>query len=136
MTTYIIKQLRIQASEDQSGQNLLFRRGDRETKFSAVAALDEAGLSKIVIPLPTTNKDLMEGQDITTGKMLYLETDTEMLVRLDDVGDTGFVVTPVVAAESDTKPGMLYLEGEFAHVYVTPTGSTGDAKIIFAIAGA
>ena len=136
MTTYMVKQLRIQASEDQNGQNLIFRRGDRETKFSAVSSIDEAGLSKLTIPLPTTNKDLMEGQDITTGKVLYLETDTELLVRLDAVGDTGFLVKPIVEDDASTKPGMLYLEGEFTHVYVTPTGSTGDAKVIFVIAGA
>jgi hypothetical protein len=112
------------------------RRGDRQTKFNDVAELDEGGLQKVVVPLPAIDWDLMAGQKITTGRLLYLEADVETLVKLDAAGDTGVKVKPMVAADAATKPGILYLEGEFTHVYVTPTGSSGNATLVFGIAGA
>jgi len=136
MTTYVTKQLRIKVAEQQNGENLIFQRGDRETKFEAVAALDEAGLQRFVIPLPASDKDLMAGLEITTGRLLYIETDTELLIKLANVADTGFVVKPMIDESASEKPGMLYLEGEFSHVYVTPTGTTGDATVIFGVVGA
>jgi len=136
MSTYVTKQLRIAVAEDQGQQTLVFRRGDTETKFEAVADLNEAGLSKLVIPIPTTDKDLMEGQEITTGRLLYIETDTELLVKLADAADTGFIVKPLVTADASTKPGMLYLEGSFTKVLVTPAGVSGEANVIFGVAGA
>lgn len=136
MTVYMVRQLRIQASEEQSGQNLIFRRGDKEIKFNAEAVLNEAGLDKLSITIPTVDKDLMEGQEIATGRMLYIETDSEIRVKLDDTTDTGFLVKPISSDDASTKPGSLYLEGEFTHVYVTTIGASGTAKIIFAVAGA
>lgn len=136
MTTYITRQLRIMVAQNQSQLNLLFRRGDKEINFNAVAALNEAGLSKLVIPIPTVDKDLMESQEITTGRLLYLETDTELLVKLVDAGDTGIVVKPMIDAEATEKPGVLYLEGSFTKVLVTPAGSSGEANVIFGVAGA
>jgi hypothetical protein len=132
----VTRQVRIQVAERQQGENLIFRRGDRETKFSDVEGLNEASLSKIVVPIPTTDKDLMEGQEITTGRLMYLETDTEMVVKLATVGDTGFTVKPVVDASSATMPGIFYLEGEFTHVYITLAGASGNANIVFGVVGA
>lgn len=136
MTTYVKRQIIVQISQKQNGEDLVFKRGDRETKFDAVAALEEGGLAKVIIPLPASDRDLMEGQEITTGRILYMEVNVETRVKLDDTGDTGFLVKPVVTADASTKPGVLYLEGTFTHVYVTPTGSSGNATIIFGIAGA
>lgn len=136
MTIYMTRQVRLQAAQDASGQILVFRRGDRETKFNAVAALNEAGLSKLVIPIPTTDKDLMSNQEIAAGRVLYIETDTEILVKLALTGDTGITVKPISDADAEEKPGVLYLEGDFDHVYVTPAGASGNANIIFGIMGA
>ena len=136
MTTYFKRQVQAQLTEDQSGQRVLLRRGQSETAFNDIAALNEGGLLKFEIPIPTTDKDLMSGTEITTGKVLYLETDTELLVKLADVSDTGIVVKPLVDDEAITKPGVLYLEGEFTKVYVTPAGTTGNANVIFGVIGA
>lgn len=136
MTTYLTRQLRIAVAQDRSYQNLVFRRGDKEIKFNAVTVLEEAGLAKLVIPIPTVDKDLMEGQEITAGRLLYLETDTELTVKLGTVGDTGIVVKPLVTADADEKPGVLYLEGNFTHVYVSIAGASGNANVIFGVVGA
>lgn len=136
MTTYVRRQVIVSVAEKSNGEDLVFRRGDRETKFDAVAELDEAKFSKFVIPLPQTDYDLMAGENITTGKILYLETNTEMTVKLNNVGDTGIVVKPVVATEADDKKGILYLEGEFTHVYITLAGSSGNADVIMGVVGA
>jgi len=136
MTTYYTRQIRAQLSEDRSGQHVLLRRGQDETKFNEVTDLNESGLSKVVIPIPTTDKDLLDGHEITNGKVLYLETDTEILVKLDDTADTGVSVKPLVSDDASEKPGIMYLEGEFTHVYVSVAGTSGNATVIFGVIGA
>jgi hypothetical protein len=136
MTTYMTRQIRVQLTEDQSGQKVILRRGDAETKFNDEAALNEGGLVKHVIPIPTTDQDLMEGQNIAVGKVMYIETDTELVVKLDDVADTGITVKPLVDDENTIKPGILYLEGDFTHAYVSVAGASGDANVIFGVIGA
>jgi hypothetical protein len=134
--TYVKRQIIVQVSENQNGENAVIKRGDRETKFDEVAALNEASFSKLVIPIPTVDKDLLQGEEITTGKILYLETDTELTVKLALTSDTGFTVKPVVTADAATKRGVLYLEGTFTHVYVSVAGTTGNANVLFGVVGA
>ena len=136
MTTYVIKQLRIQVAQNQNGENLIFKRGDQETQFEAVAALEEGGLKKMVISIPTVDLDVMAMMQITAGRLLYIETDTELTVKLDDVADTGVLVTPVVTASASTKPAMLYMEGDFTHVYISIAGTSGSANVVVGIVGA
>jgi hypothetical protein len=133
---YVKRQIDLEASQSRNGQGVVLKRGGVQIRFDAVADLNEGGLQKVVVPLPVTDKDLMEGQEITTGRILYLETDTEMVVKLDDTEDTGVTIMPVVDDSADSKPGTLYLEGSFSHVYVTPVGTTGSATVIVGILGA
>jgi len=136
MTTYVTRQTRIVVSEDRGGTKLVFRRGDTETKFTELSELNEASFSKLVLPDTTTDKDLMEGQEISAARILYLETDKELLVKLADVGDTGITVKPVSTTLATENPGVLYLEGDFTHVYVTVVGATESANVKFGIVGA
>lgn len=136
MTTYVTRQIRFLASEDQNGENQIIKRGDRETKFEAIDALAEGEFKKYVLALPITDKDLLEGSTIAEGKILYIETDTEMVIKLGTVGDTGFTVKPIVAADTEERRGVLYLESAFTHVYVTPVGSSGNANVIVGVVGA
>ena len=132
--TYMIRQVQLRISEQANGEDLLFQRGDRPAKFDGVDDLAEVRAEKSVLTLPVVNQDLMVGSSIAVGRILYLETNSELEVRLDDVGDTGVVVKPVVAAEGSTKRGTLYLEGEFSHVYVS-IGGTGSAIVWVGIVG-
>ena len=136
MSVYLKRQLIIEASQKQNGLSPLFRRGDRSIKFNALDALAEGGMKKIVVPIPSTDFDLMQ-DGVATGSILYIETDTEIRVKLDDPGDTGLIVKPVDSTRNDlsSAPGVLYLEGTFTHVYVTPTGASGEANIVVAILG-
>lgn len=136
MTTYITRQVRFLVSEKQNGENQVIKRGDRETKFEAIDTLAEGEFKKWVLVLPITDKDLLGGSTIATGKILYIETDTEMVVKLGTVGDTGFTVKPIVAADTEKRRGILYLESAFAHVYVTPVGSSGNANVVVGVVGA
>jgi hypothetical protein len=136
MTTYVSRQIQIQVAEKSNGEDLVFRRGDRPTKFDAVVALNEAKFSKFSIPIPQTDYDLIADENISAARILYLETNTEMTVKLGSVGDTGIVVKPIVVADADTKKGVLYLEGDFTHVYVTFVGSSGSADVLMGVVGA
>jgi len=134
MTTYVTRKIYLAVSEKQNGTDLLIKRGESEIKFNAVSDLDETRSERYVLTGPVTDKDLMEGSSISAGKILILETDTEILVKLETTSDTGITVKPVVADDSDTKRGTLYLEGNFDHLYVSFTG-TDDATILIGIIG-
>lgn len=137
MTTYVTRQVQLQVSERSNGEDLVMKRGDRSVKFEALAALNEARFEKFVLPVPTTDQDLMDGASITTGRILYIETDKEITVKLADTGDTGFTVKPVPATVSTSETrGTLYLEGSFTHVYVSVAGSSGSANVLVGIVGA
>ena len=136
MSTYVTRQIQLTVAENQNGSNQIIKRGDTPTKFDAVAALEEVEFKKYVIALPETDKDLLAETTIGTAKILYIETDTELTVKLVTTGDTGFKVKPLVSDDAETKKGTLYLEGEFSHVYVTPTGSSGNANVTMGVVGA
>lgn len=136
MTTYVTRQVQVQVAERSSGEGLIFKRGDRSAKFDALDTLNEARFEKYVLAIPTTDQDLMIGASITAGRILYIETDTEITVKLDDTTDTGFVVKPVPTTVTDDKRGVLYLEGNFTHVYATVAGASGSANILIGIVGA
>jgi hypothetical protein len=106
----------------------VFSRGIKQVKFES---LGEGGLRKFKISQPFTNQDLMAGSSVTSGVILYIESDAEIVVKLDNTGDTGFTIKPI----SSTEPGILYLEGTFTHVYATGVGAV-DANIVVGIVGA
>lgn len=135
MTTYIERQVIFRVSENQNGEGKIISRGDRSTRFDALDDLIEGELLKYVISAPTTDKDLLSGSTIAAARILYIETDVEIRVKLDDTADTGFLVTPVDSDNADTKRGTLYLEGNFTHVYVS-VGGTTDANVIMGVVGA
>lgn len=133
--TYVTRQIQLQVAESQNGENLIIRRGDRPIKFDADDNLAEAKFEKFVLTLPVTNKDLMEGASIAAARILILETDTELTLKLADVGDTGITVKPVSTTDASTKKGTLYLEGNFTKAYVTIAG-TGEATVLIGVVGA
>lgn len=137
MTVYLKRQLHVEASQNANGRNSIFLRGDLPTRFSGVASLEEGGIQKVALSIPTTDQDLLI-DGIAAGKVLYVETDTEITVKLDDTSDTGFLVSPVDSSSSglDDSPGILYLETTFTHVYVSVAGSSGTANVIVAMLGA
>jgi len=132
MTTYVRRQINVSVAENQNQSDLIFSRGGSEVKYNADDALAEAEMLKYDIPIPATDKDLMEGSTISVGRILFIETDTEIVVKLDNTGDTGFTVKPV---NSSTR-GVLYLEGNFTHVYVSVAGTSGNANVVAGIVGA
>jgi len=136
MTTYVQRQAIIQVAEMRTGEKEIFRRGDRVTKFEELEALNECETKKYSVAIPETDKDLIEGTTITTGRILYIETDTEITVKLNNTTDTGFKVKPLVDSEGSNKPGTLYMESEFTHVYVTIAGASGNANIFMGVVGA
>lgn len=135
-STYVKRQLCFGVSEQSSGKGQVVYRGDTEIKFEALAALNEVEAYKLAISIPTTNLDVMEGRSVAAGVILYIETDKEITVKLGTTGDTAITVKPVSTPEATTKPGVLYLEGSFTHVYISTVGASGTANIFCAIVGA
>lgn len=133
--TYVRRQIKLVVSEDANSRKILINRGDSETRFDSLDVLAEVELAKKTISLPASNVDLMQGTTIQLARILYIETDTELLIKLDSLSDTGFKVKPIDTGDSDGR-GILYLEGSFTHAYVTPVGSTGEATVLVGVVGA
>ena len=137
MTLYWKRQLSLEASQLASGKKIIFHRGDIPVRFSGLSTLTDGGLQKIALSIPTTDQDVLP-DGISTGKVLYIESDTEITVKLDTTSDTGFIISPLnsSASDLDDSPGVCYLEGSFTHVYVSVAGTSGTAHIIVAVLGA
>jgi hypothetical protein len=137
MTIFLKRQISVEVSQTSSGRNPLFRRGDLPKRLSGLTSLEEGGLQKVAIPVPTVDLDLMI-DGIVEGKVLYIETDTEITVKLETTSDTGFLVSPVDSENASLSlvPGTLYLETSFSHVYVSVSGTSGTANIVIGILGA
>lgn len=131
MTAFITRQVEIKATEQQNGEGILISRGGRPTSISGLDALNEAELKKYVLAAPTVDKDLLEGSLVAIGRILYIETDQDITVKLADTTDTGIEVKPL----NSSTPGVLYLEGSFSKVYVSLAGTT-DANILMGVVGA
>lgn len=134
MTTYIQRQVQLQVSEEQGGRGQLIKRGDGMVRFDALAALKEAEFKRYDLTAPITNKDLLEGTAITAGKILYLETNGAITVRLGTTGDTAIPIAPLDSAIS-SKKAVFYYEGSFTHVYVSVAG-TAIVEVIMGVVGA
>ena len=136
MTIYLKRQISMEVTQASSGRNPLFRRGDLPKKLSGLSTLEEGGLQKVAIAIPTSDVDLMI-DGVAEGKVLYIETDTEITVKLDTTSDTGFLVAPVDSANADLSlvPGTLYLETSFSHVYISVAGTSGTANVVIGILG-
>lgn len=137
MTVFLKRQIAIEVTQASSGRNPLFRRGDLPKKLSGLSSLEEGGLQKVAIPIPTVDLDLMI-DGIAEGKVLYIETDAEITVKLDTTLDTGVVVAPLDSNNADLSlvPGTLYLETTFSHVYISVAGASGVANVVIGILGA
>jgi hypothetical protein len=136
VTTYYTRQIQIEAYQKQGGRSPLFKRGDAITKFNALDELAEGGIRKLAIPIPSVDLDLMQ-DGVAIGKALYIETDTEITVKLNNTSDTGVTVSPIVSTRNDLSdaPGVFYIEGSFTHVYITVSGDPGEANIVVVMLG-
>lgn len=135
MTTYIQRQVQLQVAEDQSGRNQLIKRGyDAVTRFDAIAALKEAELKRYDLQAPLTDHDLLASTSISAGKILYIEANGPITIKLGTTGDTGIAITPLDSSDT-TKRAVFYYEGTFTHVYVT-IGGTSLVEVLMGVVGA
>jgi len=121
--------------EDESGDGVLVKRGGAIETLDSLTGFEEAKAEKQVLAFDESDRDLMSGTSITTGRVLLLESFATIRVKLDDTTDTGIVVKPP-DSDDDTIPGKLYLEGEFTHIYVTPIGASDDVIVVVSVVGA
>ena len=137
MTLYLKRQIFIEASQQANGRDLVLSRGSLMKRLSGLDEMEEGGARKVALSIPSVDVDLM-ASGIALGKILYIETDTEITLKLSTTSDTGITVTPVDPDNNDLTevPGTLYLEGEFTHVYVSVAGASGTANLVVGILGA
>ena len=134
MSTYVNRLVQLRVSEFSNGEGILINRGDRPVRFKEESFLSEVRMDRHVLTAPITDQDVMSGSGIAAGRILILETDTAITVKLESSTDTGIVVKPLVADTGVTRPGVFYLEGEFTKVLISIAG-TDTAVVRVGIVG-
>lgn len=131
MSLYIRRNIVLQVSRDQGMKNASIRRGDALTYLNEVSTLAEAIDAAVVIPAPQTDMPLSFPPGITTGRMFYLETDTDLTIKFNGTDATRAIDVKVPSSDV---PGILLMDVDFSAVYLSLTGTTA-ANVYFAIVG-
>ena len=124
---YLTYQAKLKVSLESDEKNILFERSDETTNKVVRTDLKAESSGRLVLPATTADYPLPMGK-VATGKILYIETDAEISIKLDG-GSTATKIKPVSA----TYKAKLLLESEFT---VAPTLScTPAANVNFCIVG-
>lgn len=134
MSLYIRRQFNILVAEAQNMNNPLVSRGSSEERIDAIATQDECTSAKLVIAGEASDQELPLGPGVTTGKFFFIETDQDITIKFNDIGNTAYSVK-VPAVTTTTVKGRLAGDFEFTAVYVSVPGTT-DANIIYGVIGA
>lgn len=133
MTLFVNRKILFSVDELAGERGRIFQRGDSgEKKFKGLSDLAEVEIVKSQVSIPVTDQDLLAGTAITTAKILYVETDTELTLKLNSAGDTGVLLKPI----DENSKAVFYLEGEFSRVLISVAGTTGNANVLACMVGA
>lgn len=80
--------------------------------------------------------DVLPMGGVAAGGYLRIQTDKEINVKINDVGNTPTNVKPVPSSGGQTTPGVLEITGDFTAVFVSNPSAADVALVDFIIAGA
>jgi hypothetical protein len=122
-------QLIVVAALDSNERDVGFER-ENETQTSVIEEFDVESSGTIVLAASEADYALPLGK-VATGRVLYLETDQELTVKLD-----GEATGHKVGAPSSGTKAKLYLRSEFTSApLLTNNSSAAEAVVSFFIAG-
>jgi len=128
-STYRVKHsLAILATLDTNEKLVGFERSDKTTIQTIRTDLEVGKSDTRVIPVSTTDADLELG-GVETAKLLYIETDQELTIKINGGTET-FKLTPTSGAKA-----KLFWEGEFTELKVSNASTTVEAIVTYLVAG-
>jgi len=135
MTLYIVRQWKTIVSTNQSGTMPVITRGSDQAdeRFSAVTAIAEASAAQVVVPNTASDLELPLGSGIVTGRMLLIESDVDITIKLGGTEAERALALKVPVASSSK--ARLSADVQFTALYVTVPGAV-DANVYYAVVGA
>jgi len=131
MALYLQRQFRLIVSAVQNMVNPLVERGGSGLELiNSVDELAEASGNSVLVPASQTDYQLAMPASISTGRLLYLETDQDLVIKL---GGTEADRAISLKVPSTTIKAVLYLDAEVTSIYVT-TGVTAT-NVYYAVVG-
>ena len=123
-------------SANSSRVPALVCRGDsNEEIISSLAALAEVSSNQIVVPGSAVDTVLPMGSGIVTGRMLLVESDADVTIKID--GTDSEREWPLKVPSLTTTSGLkarLIADVEFTSLYISVPG-TVDANVYYAVVG-
>lgn len=132
MSLYIRRRLKVVASTNQNLGTPLISRGESQTeeRIEAQTDLAEGTGSQIVVAAAAVDEELPMGSGIVTGRMLIIESDQDIELKLSGIGNTALPVKVPVAGVL----ARLVADVEFTSIHVSVPGAT-DANIFYGVIG-
>lgn len=129
MTIRVRSQILLVAALDADEKQCQFVRDDK-TLNTINETFDAENSGQVVLAAAEADYALPMGK-VATGKVLYIETDTELVVKLD-----GEVTGHSLGAPTSGTKAKLYLRSSFASApVITNADATNEATVNFFIAG-
>jgi len=126
---YANYQVKISVALEADEKNISFQRSDETTNKVTRTDLEVEESGNLMLAALTSNYPVPMGK-VVTGKLLFIETDKEITVKLEGSA-TAIKLTP----SSDSYKARFFMEGSFT---VGPTISTATGitpKVAYCIAG-
>jgi hypothetical protein len=131
MALYISRQLKILVSENAGLTDPVLSRGASEDRIRAETDFAEAAGGPLVISAPQTDLEIPFPPGLTTGRMFYIESDQDLAIKFDGIGNTGYQLkVPTTSLKA-----KWYMDLEYTSVHIT-LGGTTDANVFYYIVGA
>lgn len=133
MSLYIRRRLKVVASTNQNLSAPLISRGEglADERIEAETALAEGTGSQIVVAAGAVDESLPMGSGVVTGRMLLLESDQDIGVKLSGTGNTAITLKVPVSGV----PARFVADVEFTSVHVSVPG-TSNANVFYGVIGA
>lgn len=131
MSLYISRQLRVTVSENLGLTDPVLSRGAAEERIRADANFGEGAGGPLVISAPQTDMEIPFPPGLAAGRMFYIESDQDLVIKFDDTGNTGYQLKVPTAALR----AKWYMDVEFTSVYIILSGTTA-ANVFYYIVGA
>lgn len=127
---YLQRRIQLRASDDQGFSNKLLDVGGSLERISELDDFSEVFSGSIKLTGPVTNTEIPLSPGLSSARILYIKTNKEISVKLDDTANSSIIVKPPQTGIDAT----FYLEGDFSAIYFSYTGSD-ELSLFYAIVG-
>lgn len=127
---YLQRRIQLRASDDQGFNNKLLDVGSSLERISELDDFSEVFSGSIKLTGPVTDTEIPLSPGLSSGRILYIKSNKEIVIKLDATTDSPITVKPPQTGVDAT----FYLEGDFSAIYFSYTGSD-ELGLFYAVVG-